>query len=62
MNAIDIGVVRAMHKYGTNFANHLADTFAAADEDNRERIKEAFITEWMKYLAMSMDMETEDGE
>jgi len=62
MNAIDIGVIKAMQTYGGNFVKHLAATFIAADEDNRETIKTAFVDYWMKYLAMSMNMETEDGE
>lgn len=62
MNAIDIGVIDAMRKYGGNFVKHLAALYIAADPDNRERIKDAFVEVWMKYLAMSMDMETEDSE
>jgi len=62
MNSIEIGVIAAMQTYGGNFIKRLADTYVAADPDNRERIKEAFSEYWDRYLAMRLSMETEDAD
>lgn len=60
MNAIDIGVIKAMEEYGGEFEKAFALIFVAANEQVREVMKESFIEKWMRYLAMSMNMETEE--
>lgn len=62
MNAIDIGVIKAMEEYGGEYEKAFAAAFKLVGENRREAMKEAFIEMWMKYLALSMDMETEETE
>ena len=60
MTSIEIGVINAMRKRGGNFVKHLAETYVAADPENRERIKEAFPEYWMRYLQITLDTPTDD--
>ena len=61
MNAIDIGVIEAMEKHGGAFEKAFAVGFRQG-ERHREFMKEKFIETWMKYLAISLEAETEDEE
>lgn len=48
-----IGTAIAMQRRGGSFVQYLGRALAAADLENRERIKEAFPEYWEQYRAMA---------
>lgn len=49
MNINDYLTIEAMEKKGGEFVKKLAAAYVAADDDNREKIRNAFSEIWEKY-------------
>ena len=52
----DLGVVRAMERYGGSFVYHLAQAFLHADSFNIEKLKKAFPEYWKEYTEWAKNL------
>lgn len=51
--AEDVRVLEAMRRYGGGFVSRLGEAALAADDDNLQRIKEAFPEYWREYVKVA---------
>lgn len=53
MRSADHVVIAAMRMFGGSFIRRIADAYCAADDVNRQRLRETFADEWQKYDDMA---------
>tara|TARA_R100000781_G_scaffold88040_1_gene54198 strand:- start:257 stop:547 length:291 start_codon:yes stop_codon:yes gene_type:complete len=49
MNKEDLTTMQSMRRFGGSFCQRLADCFAAADPQNKKRLKACFAQEFQRY-------------